>query len=1385
MDADVKPKMTRRRRTWLTGVALTLFVLVGIIGALRFFVTTTPGANWMETQINKRSFGAIKSIHVSGLSGDPLSRFSIETLTLSDENGIWLEANGVSLDWKPFAYLKDHILINTAEIRQTEIFRRPELTRSTSSGKKDSLKITLNELTLQTINLGEPVVGQKVSLMASGGFNAKSSGEIKAKIFAERLDAPGDSVLLDFSRTQSKDMSGVFQIQGAPSGPIAALMRAPANTPISGSGDLKGTPENGSGRLAVNFGGNEALRADTLWTTDTIDLNAVFDPAKWPEFAAYESQLGASVTSSIHVDRLANPRAFNAAINIPNLSLTAQGSLPEKGLRPERANIDLKTTTPSLFLKLPDGYDAKSAAISGEVSLASPYSFNGNIEVNSVTTPRGIAGQISGPVSAKQINDDEISFTAKTRLTSLSPSMDLRLNLSKNSALNASGSYLLKSKRLNLSSAQFTSGSNRANAKGWINARQKTYAIDGTVTAELLARGQQPAGALQARVKAVQKAGAALSLISDGVFQPTSDLPAPLSGLIGSKIDFTVDAQPNGSDISLTSLNVTGQNVRAAMNGTVGEMLNLSGEILLPDSFEYQSAILDAGTEISFEITGPRSSPAVRFDAQSQALTYKDYVFKKPRLRSELVSVLTSPQGAVQLNAGTPHGDLSFGANLQPKNGGLSANNITLGWGRLAAGGNVEISNDKIASGELALKLPEKDGQFARAALTLTNLGGVQGLSLDINAEKIAAAGFQFDTFNAKADGTLDAMQGAMKATGQRGEYIIARRFNLDSDFRLTRETGGTLRAYLSPKILYGDINIAAKTPIEIYTSAGKIGVTAPISVADGTIDVTYEKSETQELIEFAAANLPVTLIPMPGNLADTRGRIGANISASLKNGSPLNVDGSVIVKDWRGFDVPKGQGLTNDFRLTVRGKDASMSLDGGTAAGFTSKGELNIPLLVGASLFETRIHMNGNMSGAFSASGEAAAIFGLFTPSDSELGGELFADVEVSGTPSAPQMNGKANGKDIQFEAPEFGTQVRSGRFDMDFTNESLTLNELYMGDTNGGNLSGSGKFILGDLGRPIGEIDITAVDFHVLDRKDVDASMKGTLKYTSAQKNAALSGDIEIGKADVKQFISGNLSVVEIEVEEINRPENIKALKAKPPSRPINLDIHIRAPRRIFVRSRGLDVEMSVDATLKGTLVEPLFYGEAKVLRGGYKIAGKTLEFTDGTIIFNGDLANAKVDFQAATETQNLDASVTITGTVEAPEIKLSSTPERPQDEILAALLFGRSATELSTIEAAQLAGALAQMSGKGGGFDLLGGLRDAFGIGQLSINFGADGSAQLVGGRYLAKNVYLQIFSGAGPDQTGAVIDWEIRKNIALRSKIRADNDQSLSLKWKRDF
>jgi len=396
-----------------------------------------------------------------------------------------------------------------------------------------------------------------------------------------------------------------------------------------------------------------------------------------------------------------------------------------------------------------------------------------------------------------------------------------------------------------------------------------------------------------------------------------------------------------------------------------------------------------------------------------------------------------------------------------------------------------------------------------------------------------------------------------------------------------------------------------------------------------------------------------------------------------------------------------------------------------------------------------------------------------------------LEARLDVGGTLGSPRIEGQANGKELRYELPELGTRLRNGRFTANFTNDTIDVTDVYVRDSKKGTLEGSGNFKLGEYAIPLGRLDIKAKKFIALDRKDYEGTVSGTLFFESEKEAATLGGDVTVKKAEVKQFVAGRVAVVEIEVEEINGSMGDIAVQKKVESAPIKLDLRVRAPRNIFVRTRGLDVELELDVALKGTVSEPELFGEANVRRGGYRIAGKELQFTEGSIEFSGSLADAKVNLKAETDTQNISASVEITGTVEDPKIDLTSTPERPQDEILSALLFGRSVTELSTIEAAQLAGALAQFSGAGGGFDLMGGLRDALGVGQLSIGVGEDGQASFSGGRYLAKDVYLQIFTGAGPDSTGAVLDWELRKNLSLRSRVQSDNEQSLTLKYKKDF
>jgi autotransporter translocation and assembly factor TamB len=133
--------------------------------------------------------------------------------------------------------------------------------------------------------------------------------------------------------------------------------------------------------------------------------------------------------------------------------------------------------------------------------------------------------------------------------------------------------------------------------------------------------------------------------------------------------------------------------------------------------------------------------------------------------------------------------------------------------------------------------------------------------------------------------------------------------------------------------------------------------------------------------------------------------------------------------------------------------------------------------------------------------------------------------------------------------------------------------------------------------------------------------------------------------------------------------------------------------------------------------------------------------------------------------------------------PQITLSSDPTLPDDEILSRVLFGRSPSELSPLQAAQLAGAAAQLAG-GDALNLVGQLQEATGLDRLDIGLDESGGATLATGKYLADDIYLEIESGV-TGAPGVTLEWTPLENVAVDAEIDPELGPKLAIQWKRDF
>ncbi len=140
-------------------------------------------------------------------------------------------------------------------------------------------------------------------------------------------------------------------------------------------------------------------------------------------------------------------------------------------------------------------------------------------------------------------------------------------------------------------------------------------------------------------------------------------------------------------------------------------------------------------------------------------------------------------------------------------------------------------------------------------------------------------------------------------------------------------------------------------------------------------------------------------------------------------------------------------------------------------------------------------------------------------------------------------------------------------------------------------------------------------------------------------------------------------------------------------------------------------------------------------------------------------------------------------IAGTAAKPVITLTSTPSLPQSEILSQVLFGSSASQLNGAETAQLASTATALA-SGGGFDVLGSLRQFAGLDRLA--FGGDQTSGLTvaGGKYIGDNVYLEVIGGGrlGPS---AEVDWRVRRHLSISSTLSNELGAKLAIRWTHDF
>jgi translocation and assembly module TamB len=315
---------------------------------------------------------------------------------------------------------------------------------------------------------------------------------------------------------------------------------------------------------------------------------------------------------------------------------------------------------------------------------------------------------------------------------------------------------------------------------------------------------------------------------------------------------------------------------------------------------------------------------------------------------------------------------------------------------------------------------------------------------------------------------------------------------------------------------------------------------------------------------------------------------------------------------------------------------------------------------------------------------------------------------------------------------------------------------------------------------------------------RRDLQLSVDGNLDLEGdalppdEDKPLKLGGRLTTTTArfNIPERLPGG--VAHIDVVEVRGDEDIgELLLEEDRPFPLALDIALAiGTPPAQVTGRGVNAVWDGDVTVTGSAENPVVKGTLTSLRGTLDFAGKTFVLSRGRIVFDGSTPpDPSIDIALDYSRRDFEATVHVSGRGSAPQIRLSSEPSLPKDEIISHILFEKGVGELSAIEAAQLANTAAQLSGAGfgasGGFGLLNDIQQSLGLDVLRVDQGSSGGTTLSAGKYLREGVYVGVEQGALASDSSVKVEIDLTDNISVDTKLGQDASGNVGVNWKWDY
>jgi translocation and assembly module TamB len=1364
----------------IVAVALGILVLIALgVAATRYGVLLPQARLMIEARADGLKVGRLGRLKIEGLSGDIWRDLTIRRLTIRDEKGVWLEANNLHMTWRYTELLGRTFHADRIDVQLLRVLRRPTLT---AKGKDTGLPVNFHiDAAHGRVEMLPAFSYRRGVYDVDLNLDVERVGDLNGKLRAASALRRGDHLYVDFNLAKTKPLVVLADALETQGGALAGALGLPADRLFSLKVAAGGKLAEGRLTAVAASGTTQPLRVVGAWNGQGGSAYGRVSLTASTLTSQYASRLGPDARFAI-AGRKATGGLFALDGRVMTENLTARarglGDIGKRRVGPQ--GLAIEAQTPALS-RLAGGPTMGPARIAGRLTEMKPgWRFAGQTQASNLDLGAYSLAQAAGPF---EVTSKAGEWDVKTRLAGsggrgtglLAAAMGASPKASFEGARLADG-------RLALRELVLTGPGVKVEARGGRSLLGGLTFKGEAAISNLAAARRGAAGSASATWSASQsKVGQPWTLTADARGDRFATGYAEIDRLLGAKPQLKAQGNVQGRRVSVGSASLQGAALKASTAGVLAADGGLTFKLDWSASGPFRAgpAEISGNAKGSGAITGTLSAPRADLLADVDQIDVPRLPLKAAHVTLSFLRKPDGSSGMVALAATSAYGPAAARADFKFPEGGVDLTGLSVDAGGVKASGSLSLRSRAPSAADLQVVVTKGallDAGRIAGSVKIVDAGGARA-SLNLTAENARLAGSTFAVRRARltADGPLARLPYAVQAQGA----TTTERWNVNGRGVLSETQPGYAATF------DGTGKLGRRDLHTVETATFRFGgpeQSARLRLAasgGGRIDLDGRLSDAGADVHGQVAGLGLGLLD-----EDLAGRVDATLALQ---GRGERLDGTFEAKlaGARGRGAPVASGVDGVVRASLADSTLNLDMTASNAQGLKASADLTLPTEASATPFRIAIARQQPMRGRFSAQGEVRPLWDLIIGGERSLSGIVQADGTVGGSLADPTASGHVAVSAGRFDDGATGLSLREVAVQATFSNGGVDVTEARAVDGHGGSLSGQGRMSLMREGVSSFKLDLKS--FRLIDNDQATATASGQATVDrAANGKVRLTGALTIERADVAPNLPTPSGVVPMDVVERNRPIELVD-RQQSQTRPGDgwaLDVTLKAPRRVFLRGRGLDVELSLDAHVTGTTAHPNLSGTAHVVRGDYDFAGKRFEFdTESVVYLSTRPEQVRLDLTATRDDPSLTASVRIRGTAAKPEISLTSTPSLPNDEVLSQVLFGRSASQLSPLEAAQLASALSSLAG-GGGFDVIGNLRTFAGLDRLALGGGDASGVTVSGGKYLTDTVYLEL-TGGGREGPSAQVEWRVRKNLSIISQIAGQGDSRLAVRWRRDY